>query len=88
MGNQFYDFLCYDTVAPVTTATLSGTLHGSVYDSGVKVTLSATDATSGVAHIFYSIDGGGFVTYTAPFTLNALGPRTVRYYSTDVAGNT
>ena len=86
-GDQFFYYLCYDNVAPVTTATLSGTLHGSVYDTGVKVTLGATDATSGVAHIFYSIDGGGFVTYSAPFILNALGPRSVRYYSTDVAGN-
>ena len=87
-GDQFYFYLCYDNVAPVTTATLSGTLHGSVYDSGVKVTLTSTDATSGVAHTFYSIDGGAFVTYSAPVVLNALGPRSVRYYSTDVAGNT
>jgi hypothetical protein len=87
-GDTTYGTVCFDTVAPVSTATLSGTLHGSVYDSGVKVTITSTDATSGVAHTFYSIDGGGFVTYSAPFILNALGPRNVRYYSTDVAGNT
>ena len=53
----------------------------------MKVTLSATDATSGVAHTFYSIDGGGFATYGAAFTISALGTHTVRYYSKDVAGN-
>ena len=37
-GDEYYYYLCYDTVPPVTTASLSGTLHGSVYDTAVKVT--------------------------------------------------
>ncbi len=86
-GDATYGTVCFDTVAPVSTATLSGTLHGSVYDTAVKVTLSATDATSGVAHTYYSIDGGGYATYGGAFTISSLGPHTVRYYSTDVAGN-
>jgi hypothetical protein len=87
-GDQYYYYLCYDTVAPVTTASLSGTIYsGSVYDTAVKVTLSATDATSGVAHTYYSIDGGGYATYGGAFTISALGTHTVRYYSKDVAGN-
>ena len=53
----------------------------------MKVTLSATDATSGVAHTYYSIDGGGYATYGGAFTISALGTHTVRYYSKDVAGN-
>ncbi len=72
---------------PVTTASLSGTIHGSVYDTAVKVTLSATDATSGVAHTYYSIDGGGYATYGGAFNISSLGPHTVSYYSKDVAGN-
>jgi Pro-kumamolisin, activation domain/Bacterial Ig-like domain (group 3) len=86
-GDATYGPICYDTVAPVTTAALSGTLHGSVYDSAVMVTLSASDATSGVAHAYYSIDGGGYATYSGAFTISALGTHTVRYYSKDVAGN-
>ncbi len=86
-GDQYYYYLCYDNVPPVTTASLSGTLHGSVYDTVVKVTLSATDATSGVAHTYYSIDGGGYATYGGAFTVTALGPHTVDFYSKDVAGN-
>jgi len=29
-GNQYYYYLCYDTVAPTSSATLSGTVDGSV----------------------------------------------------------
>ena len=86
-GNEFYYYLCYDTVAPVTTATLSGTLNGSVYTTSVKVTLSATDATSGVASTLYSVDGGALTTYGGAFTVSGLGNHTVSYHSKDVAGN-
>jgi hypothetical protein len=86
-GEQFYYYLCYDTVAPVSTATLSGTLHGSVYDTSVKVTISSTDSGSGVAATYYSIDGSGYATYGGAFTISALGNHTVAYYSKDVAGN-
>ncbi len=88
-GDEYYYYLCYDNVAPTASATLSGTLHGSVYTSAVQVTLSATDATSGVSHIYYSLDGAGYVTYSSPFSLSATnrGTHTVQYYSKDVAGN-
>jgi hypothetical protein len=87
-GNQYYFYLCYDTVAPVSTATLSGTVLNGLYDSAVKVTITSTDATSGVAHAFYSVDGAAYVTYGSPFTVSSLGAHTVTYYSKDVAGNT
>jgi subtilase family serine protease len=83
-----YDNIYVDEVAPVTTATLSGTLHGSTYDTAVKVTLSATDNYSGVASTHYSVDGGATDTYSAPFTVTALGSHTVKFYSVDRAGNT
>ncbi len=79
---------CFDTVPPVTTANLSGTLNGGIYTSNVIVTLSATDASSGVAGKFYTLDGGAQVTYSVPFTVSALGTHTLRYFSKDVAGNT
>jgi hypothetical protein len=82
-----YGPVCYDSVAPVTADSLSGTVYGSVYDSAVKVTLSATDATSGVAATYYSIDGGSYATYGGAFTVSALGAHTVSFYSKDNAGN-
>src|SRR5262249_15912241 len=81
--------ICYDTVTPASTAKLSGTGSNNVFTSNVKVTLSATDQSSGVAAISYSRDGGAFTTYSAPFTVSAATPtpHTVRYFSKDVAGN-
>ena len=40
-GVLSYGPICYDTVPPVTTAALSGTLSGGPYTSSVRVTLSA-----------------------------------------------
>jgi hypothetical protein len=87
-GDQYYYYLCYDTVPPVTTASLSGTKVGSVYESAVKVTLSASDATSGVHFTYYSLDGGAKTTYSGPFNVTHLGNNTVTFYSVDIAGNT
>ncbi len=78
---------CYDTIAPITTATLSGTLDGTVYVSPVQVTLTATDSGSGVAHTYYKVDSAAQVTYSGPFTVSALGAHTVTFHSVDVAGN-
>ena len=51
------------------------------------VTLSATDATSGVASIGFKVDGAAtYTTYTAPLAL-ADGTHTVVYRAIDVAGN-
>jgi subtilase family serine protease len=86
-GGVAYGPICYDTIAPVTTATLSGTLSGSAYVSPVKVTLTATDSGSGVASTVYQINGGAVTTYSAPFTVSAAGSDTVTFHSTDKAGN-
>jgi hypothetical protein len=86
-GDQTYGPICYDTVAPVTSASLTGTKSGSIYISSVKVTLSATDSGSGVAATYYSVDGAAYSTYSAPFTVTATGAHTLLYYSKDKAGN-
>jgi hypothetical protein len=86
-GDLTYGPVCYDTVAPVTTATLSGTFSGGVYTSPVTVTLTATDGGSGVATTYYQINGGSTLAYTAPFKLTATGKKTVTFHSVDVAGN-
>ncbi|MFW9835480.1 MAG: OmpL47-type beta-barrel domain-containing protein, partial [Candidatus Thorarchaeota archaeon] len=70
-----------DTTLPETTLTTERVLEG------VNVTLEATDATSGVADILYSIDDMvTWMQYTAEFTLTG-EVVDVYYYSVDVAGN-
>jgi Pro-kumamolisin, activation domain/Bacterial Ig-like domain (group 3) len=86
-GDATYGELCYDNVAPVTTASLSGTLSSGIYVSAVKVTLSAADSTSGVAGTFYQLDGGALTTYSVPFTVSNTGSHTVVFHSKDHAGN-
>src|SRR4029077_2682970 len=54
----------------------------------VTVTLGASDATSGVAASYYSLDGGAtWQTYSAPFDVTTQGSTTVEFYSVDTAGN-
>ncbi len=84
---QYFGPTCYDTVPPATTAALHGTITDSVYSTPVKVTLSASDASSGVSHTYYSVNGAAYKSYTAPFNVAALGYDSVYYYSTDNAGN-
>src|SRR5256885_3212880 len=76
-----------DTVAPVTTASLSGTSGSNGwFISAVTVYLNASDATSGVGYITYRIDGGTWSTYAGPFVL-AGGRHTVDFQATDLTGN-
>jgi hypothetical protein len=79
---------CFDTIAPVTTANLSGTLVGGIYTSNVVVTLAATDAGSGISVTLISLNGGKFYTsYTGPVTVSTPGTYTLNYFSKDIAGN-
>ena len=71
-----------DTAPPVVTSAESGT-------TTKKVTLTATDATSGVAGIQYRIgDDAEWSTYDAPLSFDEPGTYLVRYRATDKAGNT
>src|SRR2546422_10452020 len=77
-----------DTVPPTTTATLSGTAGANGwFVSAVTISLSATDATSGVANLSYRVDGGAWLAYTGPFVVGQ-GVHTVEYFSLDLAGVT
>ena len=78
-----------DTVAPSTGPTLQGTLvNGTYYAGPVNVTLTATDATSGVASTKYRVDGGSWLTYAEAVAVSGNGTHQFEYYSTDNAGNT
>jgi hypothetical protein len=87
-----YGPLCYDTVAPVATASVSGTKVGSEYENLALVTLAATDSGypstgSGIANIYFQANGGTLTTYSSSFLLGKNGANTVKYYAVDVAGN-
>lgn len=88
-ADSIYGPVCYDTIAPVTTASLAGVKSGTIYVSSVKDTLSATDFSpgSGVASTVYQINSGAVTTYTGPFTISANGNYTVSFHSTDIATN-
>ena len=75
-----------DATAPQTTATLAPTPIGAWY-SPRTVTLTAGDATSGVASTSYRLDGGPWTAYTGPFFVATFGPHTLEFRSTDSAGN-
>lgn len=78
-----------DEGAPTTSLTLgtpSKTLGGDTYISpATMITLSADD-DGALDFIRYRIDGGDFVTYTAPFVLSE-GERLVEFQAQDAAGN-
>ena len=75
--------------APVTTATpsLAGTATSNWRTTSLTVTLTATDAGSGIARTSYGIDGGPTLTYVGPFEVSGPGSHAVTYFSTDKAGN-
>ncbi|MEU8423261.1 plastocyanin/azurin family copper-binding protein [Micromonospora sp. NPDC048835] len=78
-----------DTTAPTVTATVAGDRDdGGAYVGGATVTVTATDAESGVARIEYALDSGGWTAYTAAVAVRTPGAHTLRYRATDTAGNT
>ena len=79
-----------DATAPTTTATgLQANNHSGWQTANQSVTLSATDALSGVAATTYTVDGGAAQTYTGtPILVSGSGSHTVTYQSVDNAGNT
>jgi hypothetical protein len=85
---ETYIYAFIDTAAPVTTASLSGTLSGGIYYSNVSVTLTATDNLSGVTHTYYQLDGGATTAYSSAVVVSALGSHSIKYWSVDKAGNT
>lgn len=87
-----YGPIGYDTIAPVTTASVSGTTAGGLYVNLALVTLNASDpgyptTGSGVASTVYQLNGGTAQTYGGAFLVGAEGNNTVTFHSVDVAGN-
>ncbi|MER5884782.1 family 16 glycoside hydrolase [Streptomyces sp. NPDC001941] len=77
-----------DTTAPETSATVSGEKNGQGQYLGMAtVTVTASDAGSGVNTIEYALGSGAWQPYTAPVMIHQVGSHTVRYRATDKAGN-
>ena len=73
-----------DSTRPATTDNAS-----SSWISGpVHVTLSSSDALSGVSGIRYVVDGSEVATYGAPVPVTGEGTHTLTYAAVDAAGNT
>jgi len=77
-----------DTTPPETTHTLEGVLgEKGWYISNVNVTLSATDASSGIAYTEYRINEGSWIVYTGEVQIINEGVIFLHYRSVDGAGN-
>ncbi|MEN6531831.1 MAG: DUF1906 domain-containing protein, partial [Anaerolineaceae bacterium] len=78
----------YDSTAPVTNYTKSGTIGISPwYKTPVTVTLTATDNSVGVKNTYYRINAGSWQTYTTPFAVSGSGQMTIDYRSVDFNDN-
>jgi hypothetical protein len=67
-----------DATAPASTATV---------DAARAVTVTASDATSGVARVEYTIDTGAWTAYTGPIPAPDSAKHTVSFRALDAAGN-
>jgi hypothetical protein len=80
-----------DFVAPTSSISISPAVNGSgwVKSTNPSVTVSATDALSGVGSVSYTINGGSTVTTNGSSVNFSLGQGTftIQYWSTDVVGN-
>ncbi len=101
-GPQFirwYNSVSRDTVAlkfysdgnaPTSKVTLieAPLFEGSknFYGKGLKCTLESSDDLSGVADIYYSVDGDTFRVYNSTLTLDQEKPYHLRYYAVDKVG--
>ncbi|MGW5705270.1 OmpL47-type beta-barrel domain-containing protein [Amycolatopsis japonica] len=87
-GMAHFTVVSSDTTAPTVTSEVTGTKDtAGNYVGKATVTLTATDAGSGVGKVEYNLNGGPWLTYSAPLALTVVGAHTVKYRATDKAGN-
>ena len=80
--------LVADVTPPTTTATgLQADDHSGWRNTSQTVTLTASDARSGVASIYYTIDGGAPQAYAGAFAVSSAGRHPMTYWAVDNAGN-
>ena len=71
---------------PKTTLTTSGISSGSNIKPTTLISFTVTSSVPGTVQTFYSIDGGTWLTFSAPFSIQQLGQHTINYWSLDSAG--
>lgn len=77
-----------DTTPPETSATVAGDQNADgAYVGMATVTVTATDAGSGVDTVEYALGDGGYQPYTGPVMVHETGEHTLRYRATDKEGN-
>lgn len=78
-----------DTTPPTTSAAVTGDKNtDGDYVGSATVTVSASDAESGVDTIEYALDNDVYHPYTAPLDVTDVGDHIVTYRASDKAGNT
>ncbi|MEU4770066.1 Ig-like domain repeat protein [Actinosynnema sp. NPDC023794] len=78
-----------DTEPPTTSAVVSGAENpDGAYLDDATVTITASDAQSGVERVEYALDSGEWTAYSSAVVVGTAGSHTVRYRATDKAGNT
>jgi hypothetical protein len=82
-GSKTVSGINIDKTAPVTTANAPSGWS----NTGVTVTLSASDNLSGVAATYYAVDGGAPQTGTS-ISIDTEGTYAITFWSVDKAGNT
>jgi beta propeller repeat protein len=85
----FYEQPPLDTTAPVTTAQIGEPKHGTApvfVSPATQIFFTAEDDSSGVGSIQYRLDGGA-PQPAFPFHIDAAGPHTIVFFSTDRASN-
>jgi hypothetical protein len=76
-----------DGTPPAIVPTITGTSGSNGwYTSNAQVSVSATDAVSGLDTLKVAVDGDAWQIYTAPISLSD-GLHTIQFQSTDLAGN-
>ncbi|MCC9138546.1 malectin domain-containing carbohydrate-binding protein [Pontibacter silvestris] len=78
-----------DVTPPIVSAQLSGALQAAnTYVNEATVSAEASDqGGAGLASVQYSLNGGEFVAYSAPFKLIEMGQYTVQFKAVDGNGN-
>ena len=78
-----------DTSDPISTIAVTGVAGeiGWFVGASVDVNFTAVDDTSGIAAIFFSMNGGNWQSYLNEFQANQEGTTIIEYYATDLAGN-
>ncbi|MHC1624593.1 MAG: OmpL47-type beta-barrel domain-containing protein [Methermicoccaceae archaeon] len=76
-----------DTAPPTTTYRLEGEGSKNVYYRSVTVYLVGSDTGSGVKLTRYQVDGGLWMDYTQPFSVDEVGTHTIGFYSVDNLDN-